>query len=289
MDEKLIVEGKTKKVFETYGGNVRLEAKDDITAGDGAKHDVLKGKAEYATTTTCNVFELLKACGLPVAYSYQSSATSFVAPSCTMIPVEIVTRGEAMGSYLKRHPNIQKGHRFDPPLLEFYLKTSGRRWGKYDGLPCDDPLMEFHGDDVWLHDPAKPFIRGDFFLRISINDFGIPHAYQQILQAGEYTRQGFLVLEKAWSLLGRTLVDFKAEFGIGPKGELLWADVMDNDSWRLLDDGRHLDKQVYREDGDLDSVLENYRRVAELSADLQRVKPEVVAWFKGIINEVYTF
>ena len=60
-----IAEGKTKIVWE--GGEVLIESKDDITAGDGAKHDVIPGKGRLATATTCNVFRLLKACGLPVA------------------------------------------------------------------------------------------------------------------------------------------------------------------------------------------------------------------------------
>ena len=38
------------------------------TGGDGAKHDVIPDKGALATATTCNVFRLLKACGLPVAF-----------------------------------------------------------------------------------------------------------------------------------------------------------------------------------------------------------------------------
>jgi phosphoribosylaminoimidazole carboxylase/phosphoribosylaminoimidazole-succinocarboxamide synthase len=38
----------------------------------------------------------------------------------------------------------------------------------------------------------------------------------------------FLVLERAWSLEGGTLVDFKVEFGFDAKGNLLLADVIDN-------------------------------------------------------------
>ena len=46
-------------------------AKDDITAGDGAKHDIIPDKGRLATATTCNVFRLLKACGLPVGFVEQ--------------------------------------------------------------------------------------------------------------------------------------------------------------------------------------------------------------------------
>ena len=65
----LVVEGKTKKIFRINGSDlVSVVAKDDITAGDGAKHDVIPDKGALATQTTCNVFRLLKACGLPIAF-----------------------------------------------------------------------------------------------------------------------------------------------------------------------------------------------------------------------------
>ena len=67
-------------------------AKDDITAGDGAKHDIIPEKGRVATATTSNVFRLLKACGLPIAFVEQDSATSFVAPNCVMLPYEVVVR-----------------------------------------------------------------------------------------------------------------------------------------------------------------------------------------------------
>src|SRR5690349_15530988 len=107
----LVNEGKTKKIHQIAGNPdlVTLVSKDDITAGDGAKHDVISGKSALANGTTCNVFRLLKACGIPVAFEEQDSATSFIAPKCHMLPYEVVTRREAHGSYLKRHPQYGKG------------------------------------------------------------------------------------------------------------------------------------------------------------------------------------
>ena len=79
---KAIAEGKTKQIVSITGRPdlVALVAKDDITAGDGAKHDIIPDKGRLANATTCNVFRLLKACGLPVAFEEQDSPTSFVAP-----------------------------------------------------------------------------------------------------------------------------------------------------------------------------------------------------------------
>src|SRR3954465_2463454 len=99
----LVTEGKTKKVYAIKGSDlVSVISKDDITAGDGAKHDIIPDKGRLANATTPSVVRVLKACGLPVGFIEQDSATSFVAPNCTMLPYEVVVRREAHGSYLKR-------------------------------------------------------------------------------------------------------------------------------------------------------------------------------------------
>lgn len=106
--ERLLAEGKTKKILiaETPG-HVVVESKDDLTAGDGAKHDVISGKAPLSNRTTSNVFRILKACGLPVAFVEEVDETRFLAEQCDMIPYEVVVRREAYGSFLKRHPGLQ--------------------------------------------------------------------------------------------------------------------------------------------------------------------------------------
>src|SRR5712672_1846369 len=138
----LLNEGKTKRIYLAKGSTDRVTvvAKDDITAGDGAKHDIIPDKGRLATATTSNVFRLLKACGLPVAFTEQDSATSFIAPPCTMLPYEVVVRREAHGSALKRSPHFAKGQLFPKLLVEFYLKTKDKDW-KGKPLVADDPLM----------------------------------------------------------------------------------------------------------------------------------------------------
>jgi hypothetical protein len=156
----LVTEGKTKKIYRITGSDlVSVVAKDDITAGDGAKHDVIPDKGALATATTCNVFRLLKACGLPVAFEEQNSATSFIAPPCTMLPYEVVVRREAHGSALKRSPHFSKGQLFPKLLVEFYLKTKDKDW-KGKPLVADDPLMQYEDGaaQIRLFNPAKPIL-----------------------------------------------------------------------------------------------------------------------------------
>ena len=142
--DALVNEGKTKQIVLVPGKPdlVRLVAKDDITAGDGAKHDVIPDKGRFANATTSNVFRLLRACGLPVAFTEQDSPTSFIAPRCQMLPYEVVVRREAHGSYLKRNPQFAKGQLFPRLIVEFFLKTKDRNW-KGKPLTCDDPLLSY--------------------------------------------------------------------------------------------------------------------------------------------------
>ncbi len=279
-DGEVLAEGKTKIIGQTRSNpdRVVVVSKDDITAGDGAKHDIMHGKAAFATQTTCNVFRLLKQCGIPVAFDEQHSEISFAAPKCQMLPYEVVSRREAHGSYLKRNPGLKKGHYFPTLLTEFYLKTKGRRW-KEHALACDDPFMQLRDGKILLFEASKPIHSQSPFLSLSESDvFSHPREKELLLEMAALAKRSFLILEKAWQLEGRTLVDCKVEFGLTNEGKLLLADVIDNDSWRVLENGAYIDKQVYREGGQLDAVAENYRRVAEITARFRVPLQRIVIW-----------
>ncbi len=278
----LVAEGKTKRIHQITGtdGLVAMIAKDDITAGDGAKHDVIPDKGRLANRTTCNVFRLLKACGLPVAFEEQDSDTSFIAPGCNMLPYEVVARREAHGSYLKRHPHIAKGQLFPQLIVEFYLKTKDKDW-KGKPLVADDPLMDFTegGSQIRLLNPAKPVVGQEPFLVLPASDVLSTNDEWKIFpEMRRIARQTFLALEKAWQLQGGTLVDLKVEFGYDNKGRLLLADVIDNDSWRVIEDGSYIDKQVYRDGGALDDVASKYRRVAEITDRFHLPRQRIILW-----------
>ena len=278
----LVAEGKTKKIHLVKGSSdlATIVAKDDITAGDGAKHDIIPDKGRLATATTCNVFRLLKACGLPVAFVEQDSALSFVAPKCDMLPYEVVVRREAHGSYLKRNPHLSKGQLFPQALVEFYLKTKDKNW-KGKPLVADDPFMQFAEDakQIRLFNPAKPLQGQEPFLVLPASEvFSHGEEGKNFPEMRRIARQAFLVLEKAWQLEGGTLVDLKVEFGFDSKGSLLLADVIDNDSWRVLEGGSYIDKQVYRDGGALDDVAAKYRHVADVTSHFRLPRQRIVLW-----------
>jgi phosphoribosylaminoimidazole carboxylase/phosphoribosylaminoimidazole-succinocarboxamide synthase len=276
----LVIEGKTKKIHQIKGKPdlVVLVSKDDITAGDGAKHDLLPDKAKLANATTCNVFRLLKACGLPVAFEEQDSATSFIAPKCQMLPYEVVVRREAHGSFLKRNPHVARGQLFPKLMVEFYLKTKDRDW-KGKPLVCDDPLMLYAGGSIRLFNPAKPLPGQEPFLVLPQSKvFSHENESKFFPEMRRVASQAFLVLEKAWQLEGGTLADLKVEFGFDGKNRLLLADVVDNDSWRVVESGAYIDKQVYREGGALDDVVANYRRVADITGRFRLPRQRIILW-----------
>jgi phosphoribosylaminoimidazole carboxylase PurE protein len=278
----LLAEGKTKRIYRIKGkpGLVTVVSKDDITAGDGQKHDVIPDKGRLANQTTCNVFRLLKACGLPVAFERQDSESSFIAPPCTMLPYEVVVRREAHGSCLKRNPHFAKGQLFPKLIVEFFLKTKERNW-KGKRLDCDDPLMDYEdgGAQIGLLHAAKPIVGQEPFLVLRASEvFGRADEWKSFAAMRGIARTAFLVLEKAWQLEGGRLADFKVEFGFDPKGRLLLADVIDNDSWRVIANGGYIDKQLYREGGALDEVAAKYRQVAEITGHFRLPRQRLILW-----------
>ena len=285
--EQLLAEGKTKKILMTdTPGRVIVESKDDLTAGDGAKHDIISGKASLSNRTTSNVFRLLKTCDIPVAFVEEMDGKRFLSEQCDMISYEVVVRREAHGSFLKRYPGLQKGHVFPRLLLEFFLKTSGKKWKGAD-LPKDDPFMRFDGNRAALYLPDQPIHQQTPFL--VLDEFPLRESPDRIDQIGKIAIKTFLILEKAWQLVGRRLVDFKVEFGTNTKGELRLADVIDNDSWRVLDDGKYIDKQLYRDGVDLNTVSAKYHLVAELTGNFNLPRQQVILWRASASDDLKPF
>ena len=161
----------------------------------------------------------------------------------------------------------QKRYFFPDLLVEFFLKTKDRDWQGYD-LLCDDPLMEYskEGGTISLYEASKPFDRKNPFLVLKEEEvFSVFEEWKLFAEMEEIAKRTFTILERAWKTEGGTLVDFKVEFGRTKDGALLLADVIDNDSWRVLENSVHIDKQAYRDGGNLNEVSKKYRHVAEMT------------------------
>lgn len=290
----VITEGKTKRIIQSDDPNeVVIETKDELTGGDAAKKETISGISVHKTTQTVNVFNLLEKNGIETAYLRSESPNSFVCSACDMLPLELVMRRYAWGSFLKREPNmvstVEKPHRFDkvyteffhkhavltPPLVESaeqveegearkrFLKNGVWAQGVYT-----DPLTLPLGDSWPIHSAKAPIgtalltipaLFGQDEVKSLVNDIMIPT---------------FEVLEKAWAKIETAggpvaLVDMKIEVGRRKSdGKIVLADVIDNDSWRIwpgADPRQQLDKQCFRENHALSEVAEKYELVAELT------------------------
>ncbi len=274
--------GKTKAVFATEDPSlVILENFDAITKFDTPELTAqMKDKAKFATQTTCNVFKLLKEAGLPVAFRKQLSETEFLVDKCQMIPLEVIARRYAVGSYLNRVPELKTEGRepysFEKLVFELFLKTTGKIVKTFEGeeigtVPVEDPLIDCSMYDYWkLRNPKIPYSELE-------SDTGVMVYPSDILPAGEnfveqldlieeITRRTFLVLEFAWAQQRCRLIDFKIEFGITNDGRLVVADVIDNDSWRLRTNSwEELSKQLFRDDANMEEISSKYQLVAKLS------------------------
>ena len=238
----LQAEGKTKQIYAHPDDEhlVYIVSKDQITAGDGARRNQIAGKARWSTITTANVFRLLNNAGITTHFVSMINDTTLLARRCVMLPIEHVQRRIATGSYLKRHPEVSEGTCFNPIVIETFLKDDAR-----------------HDPQIWPQDIIR---------------LGITNQSEIDWMANEGLRV-FDVLEQVWAKLDVALVDLKIEFGRDPQGQLLVADVIDNDSWRLWPSGdktRMLDKQVYRNLqsvtlADLEDIADLYALVAELT------------------------
>jgi len=238
-----LAEGKTKVIYAhpTKDDVVYMVHKDGITAGDGARRNEIPGKGALSCRTTSNVFYLLEDGGINTHYIGMVAENANIVARCTMIPLEVVMRRIATGSYLRRNPEVAEGTRFEPLLVEFFLKDDAR----HDPLVTDGEIVE---------------------MGVATQD--------EIDEMRRTGRRVFEILEEDWASQDVTLVDCKIEFGRAvPDDTLLVADVIDNDSWRIWpggDKNRMSDKQVYRNmpevtDEGLKALYTKYVQVADLT------------------------
>jgi phosphoribosylaminoimidazole-succinocarboxamide synthase len=272
-----MIEGKTKRIEMLDDPTlVRITTKDSITANDAAIQADLP-VAEDKTTQNCNVMYHLKKAGIPVAYKMRNDLTSFIAENCKMIPIECVMRRRAFGSYLKREPSKTSGDIFDPLLTEFFHKHAivGNemmsedkarelylRDGKWTETVYTDPLIE-PSDDTWsLFPPKQPrhYMQPLKVIRPEVDPVTLEYIRRSLMIPC------FEILEKAWKKFDVELIDMKIEVGINQNKEIVIADVIDNDSWRIWPKGdpkQQLDKQSFRDGEKLTRVQEKYAIVTQ--------------------------
>lgn len=249
-----IAEGKTKIIYTNPENEktVYMVFKDDITAGDGAKHDVIEGKALVDWRTNRDIFEFLNWKGVRTHYiESPQEKVSLVKKLDFKINLEVVTRRVAAGSILK-WGNVEEGSWYDPLITQFHYK--------------DDPL----------HDPMLDDDYVDYIIRAK----GGGEVYADMRRINA---EVFEHLEKGFAHFGIQLVDFKLEYGL-IDGKATLIDEITGGSFRLwpyahenpnlnqpnvlgeLDPSGRLDKDTYRKGEALDQVQSKFGRIAEITA-----------------------
>ncbi len=226
---ELRYEGKAKRVYATDDPGLYVVAyKDDATAFNAQKRGRIAGKGAVNNAVSAKLFELLGARGVETHFVRMLSDTEQLVRAVSIIPLEVVVRPYAAGSFAGRY-GVEEGVRLSPTVLEWCLKS--------DALG-DPPLND------------------DTALALGLaSDADLATLRRLALQIGD-------LLSAFFADVGLRLVDFKLEFGRLNTGEIVLADEISPDTCRLWDaaTGEKLDKDRFRRD--LGGVEDAYREVA---------------------------
>ncbi|MFJ7639760.1 phosphoribosylaminoimidazolesuccinocarboxamide synthase [Peribacillus sp. NPDC046944] len=225
---ELLYEGKAKQIYATDNSEiVWVEYKDSATAFNGEKKSEIAGKGQLNNQITSLLFSKLAEQNIPSHFIEKLSEREQLVKKVSIIPLEVVVRNTAAGSFSKR-TGMEEGHPLKKTLVEFYYKD--------DAL--GDPLLtEDHIEELEL---------------ASKEDVAI---------LKEKAREISKVLSTIFQEMGINLIDFKLEFGKTSDGEILLADEISPDTCRLWDavTNEKLDKDVFRRD--LGSLTDAYGKI----------------------------
>jgi phosphoribosylaminoimidazole-succinocarboxamide synthase len=225
---ELLYEGKAKRIFKTNDEQtVLIEYKDSATAFNGQKKADITGKGRLNNEITSLLFLKLKEQGIESHFIKRLSETEQLVKKVMIIPLEVVVRNVAAGSFAKRL-GIEEGNELSKPLVEFYLKND----------ELGDPLLTT--DHIYELNVATS---------------------EELETLKEKALQINTVLSSFFNELGINLIDFKLEFGKDVEGEILLADEISPDTCRLWDKktNEKLDKDVFRRD--LGSLTDAYETI----------------------------
>ena len=227
-----IYEGKAKILYEgPEQGTLIQYFKDDATAFNNKKHDVLDGKGVLNNRISEHIMTNLSRIGIPNHFIRRLNMREQLVRKVEIIPVEVVIRNVAAGTLCKRL-GLEEGMQLPRSIVEYYYKD--------DDL--GDPLVsEEHVTALGWASP--PELDEMMAIALRVNDF----------------------LSGLFAGIGIRLVDFKLEFGRFFENDLMriiLADEISPDSCRLWDieTNNILDKDRFRKD--MGGVVEAYQEVA---------------------------
>ena len=224
---KLLYEGKAKEVFSTDDPDkLIIKYKNSLTAGNGAKKADMEGKGALNCRISNIIFGYLESNGVPTHFVREIDETAIEVKKVEIVPLEVIVRNVAAGSFSKRY-GVEEGSALKCPVLEYSYK-------------CDE-----------LGDPL-------------INDYHIMAlglaTREELDEIAAITFRVNELLKAFFDKVGVRLIDFKIELG-RYHGKIILADEISPDSCRLWEKGtdEKLDKDRFRRD--MGGVLEAYERI----------------------------
>ena len=227
-----IYEGKAKVLYEgPEPGTLVQYFKDDATAFNAKKHEVIEGKGVLNNRISEYIFQRLNDIGVPTHFIRRMNMREQLIREVEIIPLEIVVRNVAAGSLATRL-GLEEGAQLPRSIIEFYYKND----------QLNDPMVS--EEHITAFGWAAPQEIDDIMaLAIRVNDF----------------------LSGLFLGVGIRLIDFKIECGRlweGDNMRIVLADEISPDSCRLWDfkTNDKMDKDRFRKD--LGGMIEAYTEVA---------------------------
>ena len=226
--QEQLYEGKAKKVYATNNPDlVIVDYKDDATAFNGEKKGTISGKGVVNNRMTNFMFRMLEKEGVPTHLVEEISERETIVKKVSIVPLEVIIRNVAAGSFSKRM-GVEEGRQLLTPILEFSYKN----------------------DDL-----GDPFINDYYALALGLA------TKEEIDTIAKYAFKVNEFMLKFFKGLNIDLIDFKIEFGKTSDGTIILADEISPDTCRFWDSTTHekLDKDRFRRD--MGGVEEAYQEI----------------------------
>lgn len=229
-EENILISGKAKTVYKTENSEeVLVYYRDSATAFNGVKKAEVDSKGLLNNKISCFIFEYLKENGVETHLIEKLDERTQLCKKVDIVPLEYICRNKIAGSMAKR-VGIEDGTDIEEPIFEICYKND--EYG--------DPLLnDYHAVAMKL-----------------ITKENLKTTYEKLGQINS-------LLIDLFKKANITLVDFKIEFGIDSKGNILLADEISPDCCRLwdMDTNKRLDKDVFRLD--LGEIATTYQVVVD--------------------------
>lgn len=226
--QEQLYEGKAKKVYSTnIPDYVIVDYKDDATAFNGEKKGTISGKGVINNKMTNYMFGMLEKEGVPTHLVEEISDRETIVKKVSIVPLEVIIRNVAAGSFSKRM-GVEEGTKLLTPILEFSYKN----------------------DDL-----GDPFINDYYALALGLA------TKEEIDTISKYAFKVNEFMVNFFKKLNIDLIDFKIEFGRTADGTIILADEISPDTCRFWDSTTHekLDKDRFRRD--MGGVEEAYQEI----------------------------